>query len=59
MKDILTALFMSVSWRGIFMTKGQELPLTTKLLRWWLLCVAVVGSSLALIDYANHVFLWW
>ena len=59
MKAILAVLFSTISWKGVFMTKDQKLPLVTRILRWWLLGVTMMGSSLVLIDYANTIFRWW
>ena len=63
MRDILAVLLSTISWKGVFMTEDQKLPLVTRLFRWWGLLVCVIGGTVAVIialsDYANSVFHLW
>lgn len=57
--SILVVLLKVVNVERLFMTKETDLPLVTRLFRWWGLLVCVIGGTVALADYANSVFHLW
>lgn len=63
MKDIVDAIFKTVSWKGVFMTEDKNLPWMVRLFRWWGLLLIMIGgtgvTALGLILFANYVFRWW
>ncbi len=61
--SILVVLLKVVNVERLCMTKETDLPLVTRLFRWWGLLVCVIGGTVALViaiaDYANSVFHLW
>ena len=61
--SILVVLLKVVNVERLLMTKETDLPLVTRLFRWWGLLVCVIGGTVALViaiaDYANSVFHLW